>query len=85
MDFDEIRRRVIIALCSDDELMETLILKGGNGLLLIHKIGSRASIDLDYSMAGEFGDLDAAGARLLRVLQDTFAPQGIRRKCPSPY
>jgi predicted nucleotidyltransferase component of viral defense system len=32
---DEVRRRILIALFSDDELMDTLVLKGGNALALV--------------------------------------------------
>ena len=35
MDFDQIRRLTIVALFSDDELSERLVLKGGNALSLV--------------------------------------------------
>jgi len=44
---EEVRRRILIALYSDDELMDALVLKGGNALALIYKVGSRASLDMD--------------------------------------
>ena len=52
MTFEEIRRITIIALFSDDELIDQLVLKGGNALRLIHKISSRTSLDLDF-LAGD--------------------------------
>lgn len=60
MTFEEIRRITIIALFSDDELVNQLVLKGGNALSLIHKVSLRTSLDLDFSLATDFGDLDDA-------------------------
>ncbi len=40
MDLKDIRRLVIVALFSDDELMEKLVLKGGNALDVIYNIGT---------------------------------------------
>jgi predicted nucleotidyltransferase component of viral defense system len=51
---EKIKRITIIALVSDDILLEKLVLKGGNAINLIHKLSSRASIDLDYSMKDDF-------------------------------
>ena len=45
-----LKRRTIIAMFSDDELMEVLVLKGGNALDLIHGVVVRSSIDLDFSV-----------------------------------
>ncbi len=53
-DTDRIKRLIIAALVSDDELVGTLVLKGGNALSLARKLESRASFDLDFSMEGEF-------------------------------
>ena len=53
-DVDEIKRWIIVALVSDDEVFQRLVLKGGNALRLIHKLESRASFDLDFSMEGDF-------------------------------
>lgn len=49
---DEIRKLGIIAMFSDDELMEMLVLKGGNAMALFYSEYSRASIDLDFSLCG---------------------------------
>ena len=38
---------------SPDILMEKLVLKGGNALDLVHRIGGRASMDIDLSIDGE--------------------------------
>lgn len=58
VDVSLIRRTVIVAMFSDDALFEQLVLKGGNALNLVYKFGSRASIDVDFS-------LDGGGRRLL--------------------
>lgn len=76
MTFEEIRRITIIALFSDDELIDQLVLKGGNALRLIHKISSRTSLDLDFSLATDFEDLDDARTRIFRALKDRFDSHG---------
>jgi len=57
---EEIKKTALIALISDDYLMETLVLKGGNAIDLIHKISARASWDLDFSMENEFNKSNLA-------------------------
>jgi hypothetical protein len=76
MDFAQIRRLVIIAMFSDDVLLETLVLKGGNALTLVHEIGERASMDVDFSMEDDFEDLDDVTARIRRALEDRFDAAG---------
>jgi predicted nucleotidyltransferase component of viral defense system len=74
-DIWEIRKLAIIALFSDDELMEMLVLKGGNAISLIDKEYSRSSIDLDFSMEGDFRkeDLPRIHEKLEKILRATFA------------
>jgi predicted nucleotidyltransferase component of viral defense system len=76
MDLKEIRRIVIIALFSDDELMEKFVLKGGNALDLIHRIGTRSSVDVDISMPDDFTDPEDAQRRIFRALRDRFDAAG---------
>ena len=38
MDFAEVRRLTVTALFADDELVEKLVLKGGNALSLVHRL-----------------------------------------------
>lgn len=45
---EQIKKIALIALISDDELMNALVLKGGNALHVIYKVDSRASLDLDF-------------------------------------
>lgn len=69
---EEVRRRILIALFSDDELMSELVLKGGNALALIYKIGSRASVDMDFSIKTAFSDVENTGKRIFAGLQREF-------------
>lgn len=76
MELKEIRRLVIIALFSDDELMEELVLKGGNALDIVHGIGSRTSLDIDLSIAKDFVDLKDTETRIFKSLKDRFDAAG---------
>jgi len=71
-DLEWLRRQFVIALACDDELFELLILKGGNALALVHEIGLRASLDLDYSLAAEPQDDQALGRRLESALKHSL-------------
>ncbi len=74
---EQIKRLGIIAMFSDDYLMERLALKGGNAIDLVHKAPCRASVDLDFSMDGEFEeDLNAIKDRIEKALQITFRAEG---------
>jgi predicted nucleotidyltransferase component of viral defense system len=76
MDLKEIRKIVIIALFSDDVLMERFVLKGGNALDIIHNIGNRSSIDIDVSISDDFTNLDDAKSRVFKSLKDRFDASG---------
>lgn len=78
MNFDEIRKRTIIALFSDDELIDQLVLKGGNALSLIHRVSSRSSLDLDFSLETDIKDLEGFRGRVFRALNDRFDSIGYR-------
>lgn len=71
---DRIKIVAVQAMFSDDDLLEKLVLKGGNAMVLIHRVGARTSVDLDFSLEHDFGD-DMAGvaARIEKLLVDTFA------------
>lgn len=78
MNFTEIRKIVIQAVFSDEELTERLVLKGGNALEIALGIISRGSIDLDFSMQDDFGDsVDEVTARLFAALEDRFDAHGL--------
>jgi len=74
----KIKKLAIIAMFSDDDLMDTLVLKGGNLLDVVYQVASRASVDLDFSMSNEFAPHDWAslGDRVHRRLRETFQPNG---------
>jgi len=76
MDLKEIRRIVIIALFSDDELMGEFVLKGGNALDIVYEVGARSSVDIDISMAGDFQDVENAKERIFRSLRERFDAAG---------
>ena len=76
MDLSQIRRLIVTALFSDDELLDRLVLKGGNALELLYGIGNRASVDLDFSMSEDFVDVEDAEARIFRALRDRFEGAG---------
>ena len=75
---EEVRCRILIALFSDDELMDTLVLKGGNALALVHKVGLRASVDMDFSMEEPFSDLEEARERIFQTLKREFGIHRLR-------
>jgi hypothetical protein len=55
---DKIKRLTLKALMHDDQLMYGLVLKGGNALQLVYEITDRASMDIDFSIEGDFSELD---------------------------
>lgn len=76
MDPTEIRRTAIIAMFSDDVLMDRLVLKGGNALDLVHHLTARGSLDIDFSMEGDFEDLADIQKRIFAALHDRFDSAG---------
>jgi len=76
MDFAQIRRLTIVALFSDDRLADQLVLKGGNALSLVYRVSPRTSLDLDFSLEGDFPDFEEARKRLFRALRDRFDSAG---------
>jgi predicted nucleotidyltransferase component of viral defense system len=72
LSLDEVRRKILIAMVSDEELFEALVLKGGNALALVHGLIERATLDMDFSIASQFPDLDEAKTRIFRALHEEF-------------
>ena len=68
-----IKKLVILAIFSDDSLMDRLVLKGGNLLDVVYELSARASVDVDLSMEDEFEDVDDLSRRVLRALESTFS------------
>jgi hypothetical protein len=77
MEFSEIRRLTIIGLFSDDTLFEQLVLKGGNAISLVYRVGGRASLDLDFSIEQDFKDVQDAERRIFRALERKFGEHGL--------
>jgi predicted nucleotidyltransferase component of viral defense system len=75
---EEMKELVVVAMFSDDELMERLVLKGGNALELIHEMSTRASVDVDFSMADDFPPekRNEYLGRVERALKSTFQLEG---------
>lgn len=74
--FEAKRLAIIRAVAADDVLASLLVLKGGNALRLIHRIGDRASLDVDYSLVEELEELRDIGDRLRHALDAEFHRQG---------
>ncbi len=69
-----VKTLALYALFSDDMLMNRLVLKGGSVLDLIYGIAARSSIDLDFSMADDFGneELENVKAQIITAIETTF-------------
>lgn len=76
----KIKKLAIMALFSDPDLMDFFVLKGGNLLDIIYDISLRSSIDLDFSIEGEFKKKDLAKIRrkTKNALINTFYGAGYR-------
>ncbi|MBA7624098.1 hypothetical protein ES703_31502 [subsurface metagenome] len=75
---EQIKRIAIIALFSDDDLMDSLVLKGGNALDMIYGIAQRSSLDLDFSIDKEFdkSEISLIQDKIQKVLKETFEAKG---------
>lgn len=75
---ERIKRLAIIALFVDDDLMDILVLKGGNALDIVYRIAARASLDLDLSIESEFdaGEIESIRYRIERALGRIFKENG---------
>lgn len=75
---EKFKTLTIIALVSDDDLMDRLVLKGGNAINLIHKLNKRASIDIDFSIADDFSkeERNDIENRIKALLENTFKENG---------
>lgn len=74
---EQIKRIGVMAMFSDDELFDHLVLKGGNAMDLIHRLSSRASVDLDFSMQHDFPEgIELFCRRVEHTLVKTFRQHG---------
>lgn len=77
---DALKRVVLSAFASDLQLSAQLVLKGGSAIDLAHGLTHRSSIDIDYSIEGDFSEQQLSGMakRLQDLLSRAFAPMGLR-------
>ncbi len=78
IDLRWLRREFISAIAGDEYLYGELVLKGGNALDLIHDIGNRASLDLDYSLRADVEDHELLGQRILGALRARLGRHALR-------
>jgi predicted nucleotidyltransferase component of viral defense system len=76
---NKIKRLTISALVSDENLMGMLVLKGGNALDLAYDIGFRGSIDIDFSIEGDFieSERDKIQFLISELLKHEFIKEGL--------
>jgi predicted nucleotidyltransferase component of viral defense system len=74
--FKRIKHLTLIALFSDNDLLDILVLKGGTALEF-YDLDYRLSIDLDFSIEEEFPqDLTVIIGKIETALQNTFREEG---------
>ena len=75
---EKIKRLALIAMFSDDDLMDMLVLKGGNAIDIIYNLANRASADLDFSIVNEFKqeELKTIEEKIKKVIAETFKTGG---------
>ncbi|MFN0055404.1 MAG: nucleotidyl transferase AbiEii/AbiGii toxin family protein [Planctomycetales bacterium] len=76
---EQIKELVVIAMFSDDVLLDRLVLKGGNAMNIVHHIGTRASRDIDFSMKGDFApsELGDIKQRIGKTLKQTMSESNL--------
>jgi predicted nucleotidyltransferase component of viral defense system len=72
---EQIKKTATVAMFSDDELMEHLVLKGGNAMDLVYRVSSRGSVDLDFSIQDDL-EINETTAKVERALHKTFEAAG---------
>lgn len=80
MDLDKIKKLTLRALMSDETLMHSLVLKGGNALHLVYEVINRGSIDIDFSVESEFTEKELKKMPIWMdyILNNTFRPEGLK-------
>jgi len=76
--FEQIRLLSMIALFADDELMDHVVLKGGNVLSLLYKMANRTSMDIDASLTSDLPwSLKETERRLIEAFGRVFGAEGL--------
>ncbi len=75
---EQIKRTAVIALFSDDDLMDTLVFKGGNALDIVYNMAQRSSLDLDFSIPTDLSSEQIPGItqKIRRTLWENFRANG---------
>lgn len=75
----DMRKKIMLSFVSDDDLLERLVLKGGNALELIYKITKRPSMDIDFSMADDFAENEVPEVieKISNALNDVFISENL--------
>lgn len=70
-----IKRKIIRALVSDDEIMDDIVLKGGSAIELFYnpQNTARFSEDLDFSLKKDFDDLNILRGKIESLLSREFS------------
>ncbi|MBN1698719.1 MAG: nucleotidyl transferase AbiEii/AbiGii toxin family protein [Spirochaetales bacterium] len=77
MNHDDIKKLILKAIYSNEELYDQLVLKGGNALSLVYNVGNRNSLDLDFSIENDFDDMKKVASYILGALTSSFEKYGI--------
>ena len=72
---ETIKKTTITSLFSDDDLLDLLVLKGGNAMDIVHKVSSRASVDIDLSVDKTF-DYATVWPKVETAIRNGFAEKG---------
>jgi predicted nucleotidyltransferase component of viral defense system len=78
---ETIKRLTIVALVSDDRLMDRLVLKGGNAISFSGVPAVRKSVDLDFSIDGnldDLGTLEQVRTMIEQLLDSVFSSENLR-------
>lgn len=75
-----LKKLTLSAIFSDEEFLAVLVLKGGNAMALAYELTERASLDIDFSMSGDFaeGDIERVREKLGRLLDNEFSKFDMR-------
>jgi hypothetical protein len=76
MTISDLKREVILALFADNDLMQQLVLKGGNLLDVVYGISTRPSQDIDLSIGGDIEDPESFRRTIEQALSDWFEKKG---------
>ncbi|MCK5708687.1 MAG: nucleotidyl transferase AbiEii/AbiGii toxin family protein [Candidatus Aureabacteria bacterium] len=75
---ENIRKLAIIAMVSDDDLFQRLVLKGGNAIDFIYHAAGRSSLDVDFSMEKDFkkNEIEIFGGKIRKSIEKTYLENG---------